>query len=64
MYKNKSFGTCVNEGIALLAEGQHPGAVEAAGLQAGMRVGPLAITDESNLGLLMKPLLLSNETLN
>ena len=52
-YTSRVFGTYVNEGLALLAEGQHPRAIEAAGLQAGMPVGPLAVTDEVNLGLVM-----------
>lgn len=52
-YTSRVFGTYVNEGMALLAEGQHPRAIESAGLQAGMPVGPLAIADEINLGLVM-----------
>src|SRR5690606_27313425 len=39
-YTSRVFGTYVNEGMALLAEGQHPRAIESAGLQAGMPVGP------------------------
>jgi 3-hydroxyacyl-CoA dehydrogenase/enoyl-CoA hydratase/3-hydroxybutyryl-CoA epimerase len=42
----------VNEGMALLAEGQHPRAIEAAGLQAGMPIGPLAVSDEVSLSLM------------
>lgn len=52
-YTSRVFGTYVNEGMALLAEGQHPRAIESAGLQAGMPVGPLAVSDEVNLGLMM-----------
>lgn len=50
-YTSRVFGTYVNEGMALLAEGQHPRAIEAAGIKAGMPVGPLAVSDEVNLGL-------------
>lgn len=50
-YTSRVFTTFVNEGMALLKEGQHPRAIEAAGLQAGMPVGPLAVSDEVNLGL-------------
>ncbi len=45
------FATYVLEGIALLEEGNHPRAIEAAGLKAGMPVGPLALTDEVSLSL-------------
>jgi 3-hydroxyacyl-CoA dehydrogenase/enoyl-CoA hydratase/3-hydroxybutyryl-CoA epimerase len=50
-YTSRVFGTYLNEGAALLAEGQHPRAIESAGRQAGMPVGPLALMDEINLGL-------------
>jgi 3-hydroxyacyl-CoA dehydrogenase/enoyl-CoA hydratase/3-hydroxybutyryl-CoA epimerase len=36
----------------MLAEGNNPRAIEAAGLQAGMPVGPLALTDEVSLSLI------------
>ncbi len=52
-YTSRVFGTYVNEGMALLAEGQHPRAIEAAGLQAGMPVGPLAVSDEVSLSLMV-----------
>lgn len=51
-YTSRVFATYVLEGIALLAEGNNPRAIEAAGLQAGMPVGPLALTDEVSLGLI------------
>lgn len=51
-YTTRVFGTYVLEGHALLAEGQHPRAIEAAGLQAGMPMGPLALTDEVSLELM------------
>ncbi|MFT3925776.1 MAG: 3-hydroxyacyl-CoA dehydrogenase NAD-binding domain-containing protein [Myxococcales bacterium] len=49
-YTSRVFATYVMEGAALLAEGQHPRSIEAAGLKAGMPVGPLALLDEVNLG--------------
>ncbi len=50
-YTSRVFGTYVMEGIAMLAEGQHPRAIEMAGLKAGMPVGPLALEDEVSLSL-------------
>ncbi len=50
-YTSRVFGTWMNEGMAMLAEGQHPHAIEMAGLQAGMPVGPLAVHDEVTLSL-------------
>lgn len=50
-YTSRVFGTYVMEGIALLAEGQHPRAIEMAGLKAGMPIGPLALEDEVSLSL-------------
>ncbi len=52
-YTSRVFGTYVSEGLALLAEGQHPRAIESAGLAAGMPVGPLAVADEVGLSLAM-----------
>ena len=51
-YTSRVFITYVYEGMALLAEGQVPQAIEAAGMQAGMPVGPLAVSDEVSLGLM------------
>lgn len=51
-YTSRVFSTYVMEGIALLGEGQHPKAIESAGLKAGMPVGPLALTDEVSLKLM------------
>lgn len=51
-YTSRVFATYVLEGMALLGEGNHPRAIESAGLQAGMPVGPLALTDEVSLSLL------------
>ena len=52
-YTSRVFATYVLEGIAMLGEGNNPRAVEAAGLQAGMPVGPLALTDEVSLNLMV-----------
>jgi 3-hydroxyacyl-CoA dehydrogenase/enoyl-CoA hydratase/3-hydroxybutyryl-CoA epimerase len=51
-YTSRVFATYVLEGIAMLGEGQHPRAIESAGLKAGMPVGPLALTDEVSLSLM------------
>jgi 3-hydroxyacyl-CoA dehydrogenase/enoyl-CoA hydratase/3-hydroxybutyryl-CoA epimerase len=51
-YTSRVFGTYISEGMALLAEGQHPRAIESAGIAAGMAVGPLAVSDEVNIGLI------------
>ena len=50
-YTSRVFSTYTNEGLALLAEGQHPQGIESAGRQAGMPVGPLALMDEVSLKL-------------
>ena len=50
-YTSRVFGTWTNEGMAMLAEGNHPAAIEMAGLMAGMPVGPLAVMDEVSLSL-------------
>ena len=50
-FTSRVFGTYVNEGMAMLAEGVPPAMIEQAGLQAGMPVGPLAVTDEVSLSL-------------
>jgi 3-hydroxyacyl-CoA dehydrogenase/enoyl-CoA hydratase/3-hydroxybutyryl-CoA epimerase len=52
-YTSRVFATYLKEGLALLAEGQHPRAIESAGLQAGMPVGPLALSDEVSLSLMV-----------
>ena len=50
-YTSRVFATYVMEGIALLKEGVHPRSIEAAGLQAGMPMPPLALQDEVSLSL-------------
>src|SRR5690606_1135671 len=42
-FTSRVFGTFVQEGLRLLAEGVHPAKIEMAALKAGMPVGPLAI---------------------
>ena len=50
-YTSRVFGTWADEGLAMLAEGQHPQRIEMAALQAGMPIGPLAVMDEVSLTL-------------
>ena len=50
-YTSRVFATYVMEGLALLREGVHPRHIEAAGLQAGMPMPPLALQDEVSLTL-------------
>ncbi|HFC12716.1 MAG TPA: 3-hydroxyacyl-CoA dehydrogenase [Anaerolineae bacterium] len=50
-YTSRVFSTWTKESMAMLGEGQHPHAIEMAGLQAGMPVGPLALSDEISLTL-------------
>ncbi|HYM02874.1 MAG TPA: 3-hydroxyacyl-CoA dehydrogenase NAD-binding domain-containing protein [Stellaceae bacterium] len=53
-YTSRVFGTYVNEGLALLAEGVSPALIDNAGRMAGMPVGPLALADEVSLDLMYK----------
>ena len=50
-FTSRVFGTFVQEGMRLLAEGVHPAKIEMAALKAGMPIGPLAIQDEVSLTL-------------
>jgi 3-hydroxyacyl-CoA dehydrogenase / enoyl-CoA hydratase / 3-hydroxybutyryl-CoA epimerase len=50
-YTSRTFGTFVMEGAAMLGEGIPAAAIENAGIQAGMPVGPLAVLDETTLSL-------------
>ena len=50
-YTSRVFERYTDEGMALLVEGNHPQAIEHAGKQAGYPVGPLAVIDEINIGL-------------
>ncbi len=53
-FTSRVFSTFTNEGMGLLLEGTPPALIENAALDAGMPVGPLAVTDEVNLGLVQK----------
>jgi len=53
-YTSRVIGTQVNEGLAMLGEGVAPMSIERAALQAGYPVGPLQITDELNMELMVK----------
>ncbi|KQV79083.1 3-hydroxyacyl-CoA dehydrogenase [Massilia sp. Root351] len=53
-YTSRVFSTYVLEGLAMLAEGIAPALIENAGLQAGMPLGPLALTDEVSSELIDK----------
>lgn len=50
-FTSRVFGTFVMEGAAMLGEGIPAAAIENAGIQAGMPVGPLAVLDETALTL-------------
>ncbi len=53
-YTSRVFQTFIHEGMELLQEGVSPALIENAAKQAGMPVGPLAVTDEVTLELPMK----------
>ena len=53
-YTSRVIGFFVNEGLALLAEGQRPYSIERAATQSGYPVGPLQLTDELNMELMAK----------
>ncbi|MDX6323893.1 MAG: 3-hydroxyacyl-CoA dehydrogenase / enoyl-CoA hydratase / 3-hydroxybutyryl-CoA epimerase [Nocardioidaceae bacterium] len=53
-YTSRVIGTQINEGLAMLGEGVNPVSIERAALQAGYPVGPLQISDELNLELMVK----------
>ncbi len=50
-FTSRVFGTFVMEGVAMLSEGIPAAAIENAGLQCGMPVGPLAVIDETSMSL-------------
>ena len=50
-FTSRVFGTFVMEGVAMLGEGIAAAAIENAGIQCGMPVGPLAVLDETALTL-------------
>ncbi|AFK01894.1 3-hydroxyacyl-CoA dehydrogenase NAD-binding protein [Emticicia oligotrophica DSM 17448] len=53
-YTSRCFSTYTTEGIALLKDGVDPVMIENAGKNAGMPVGPLAVSDEVALDLALK----------
>ncbi|TKB47771.1 3-hydroxyacyl-CoA dehydrogenase [Ferrimonas sediminicola] len=53
-FTSRVFATFTNEGIAMLAEGVAPAAIENAAWLAGFPVGPLAVSDEVSLTLMEK----------
>lgn len=52
-FTSRVFAAYVLEGAALLGEGQPPALIEHAATGAGMPLGPLALTDEVGLGLVL-----------
>ncbi|MDI9357795.1 MAG: 3-hydroxyacyl-CoA dehydrogenase NAD-binding domain-containing protein [Phycisphaerales bacterium] len=52
-FTSRVFGQYVYEGVALLQDGVHPAVIENVAKKAGMPVGPLAVTDEVNLKLVL-----------
>jgi len=50
-YTSRTFGTFVQEGCAMLAEGIPAAAIENAARQAGMPVGPLEVIDQTSMSL-------------
>jgi 3-hydroxyacyl-CoA dehydrogenase/enoyl-CoA hydratase/3-hydroxybutyryl-CoA epimerase len=50
-YTSRTFGTFVQEGCAMLAEGIPAAVIENAARLAGMPVGPLAVIDETSMSL-------------
>jgi 3-hydroxyacyl-CoA dehydrogenase / enoyl-CoA hydratase / 3-hydroxybutyryl-CoA epimerase len=50
-YTSRVFGTYVDEGMALLAQGVAPALIENAARLAGMPIGPLAVCDEVSIQL-------------
>jgi 3-hydroxyacyl-CoA dehydrogenase/enoyl-CoA hydratase/3-hydroxybutyryl-CoA epimerase len=50
-FTSRTFGTFVQEGCAMLAEGIPAPVIENAGRLAGMPVGPLAVIDETSMSL-------------
>ncbi|MBL4746635.1 MAG: enoyl-CoA hydratase/isomerase family protein [Flavobacteriaceae bacterium] len=60
-FTSRVFGKFVNEGIGMLSEGIPPALIENVAKKIGMPVGPLAISDEVNLKLM---LLIMNENPN
>ena len=62
-YTSRVFGTYVQEGLSLLADGVRPALIENVGRLAGMPVGPLAVADEVSLQLIRQVALQSKSDL-
>jgi len=62
-YTSRCFGTYVQEGTQLLAEGVNPALIENVGRQLGMPVGPLAVSDEVSIELGFKVMLAAKAAL-
>ncbi|MEZ0540483.1 3-hydroxyacyl-CoA dehydrogenase NAD-binding domain-containing protein [Fibrella arboris] len=60
-YTSRCFGTYTAEGMELLRDGVNPILIENAGKDAGLPVGPLAVTDEVALDLVYK---ISGQSIN
>ena len=52
-FTSRVFGKFVNEGIAMLSEGIPPAVIENVAKKVGMPVGPLAVSDEVNMKLML-----------
>ncbi|MEZ7504572.1 3-hydroxyacyl-CoA dehydrogenase NAD-binding domain-containing protein [Flavobacterium sp. Arc2] len=52
-FTSRVFGKFINEGITMLTEGVPPAVIENVARKIGMPVGPLAISDEINLKLML-----------
>jgi 3-hydroxyacyl-CoA dehydrogenase/enoyl-CoA hydratase/3-hydroxybutyryl-CoA epimerase len=53
-YTSRVIGVQINEGLAMVAEGVNPVLIERATTMAGYPVGPLQISDELNMELMLK----------
>lgn len=53
-FTSRTFGTYLDEGVRLLAEGVHPVLIDNMGKGVGMPVGPLAVFDEVSMELSRK----------
>ncbi|HZV58337.1 MAG TPA: 3-hydroxyacyl-CoA dehydrogenase NAD-binding domain-containing protein [Sphingobium sp.] len=62
-YTSRCFGTYVQEGTQMLAEGINPALIENVGKQLGMPVGPLAVSDEVSIELGHKVMLATRAAL-
>jgi len=52
-FTSRVFGKYINEGITMLTEGVPPAVIENVAKKIGMPVGPLAVSDEINLQLML-----------